>query len=102
MLDTSHLIYASLGAVAFAVLGIIATYYRDDTPSKKSVARDFVAGSLIVSFAMLLMPAMFPAVNMSIPLPDVTDVISRGELFATKSGGSGSGSGKDYDLQLHY
>ncbi len=99
MLDKSHLIYASLGAVAFAVLGVVATYYRDDTPSKKSVARDFVAGSIMVSFAMLLMPAMFPDVNISIPLPDVTDVISRGELFAAKSGG---GVGKDYDLQLHY
>jgi hypothetical protein len=98
MFDTSHLVYASLGAISFAILGVVATYYRDDAPSKKSVARDFVAGSLMVSFTMLLMPAMFPKVDVTIPLPDITDVMGRGELFTTKS----KGGGNDYDLQLHY
>ncbi len=100
MFDTSHLIYAGAGAVSFAILGLLATYYRDDNPSKKSVARDFVAGSLMVTFAMLLMPGMFPAVAVNIPLPDVTDVIARGELFA--KGGGGGITGCEYDIQLQY
>jgi hypothetical protein len=95
MFDSSHLLYSVIGAVSFAILGVIATYYRDDNPSKKSVARDFVAGSLMVSFVMLLMPDLFPKMSFNIPLPTIDDVLSRS---ASMAGGGGKDSG--YDIQL--
>lgn len=94
MFDSSHLLYAAIGATSFAILGAVASYYRDDSPSKKSVARDFVAGSFMVSFVMLLMPDMFPKLAFDIPLPTINDVLSRSAKLA---GGSKDGG---YDIQL--
>ena len=95
MLDSSHLIYAVAGALSFATLGAVAAYYRDDSPSKKSVARDFVAGSLIVTFVMTLMPGLFPEVNFKVPLPDLNEVLSRDAAITSKRGG-----GHEYELQF--
>ena len=89
MLSSSTAIYSIIGSVLFSILGVIATYYRDDKPSGKSIGRDFVAGALIVLFLNIFMPSFFPPMNLSIPgIPSIQDVMAR------RSGGG------DYDLQL--
>jgi hypothetical protein len=90
MLSSSAITYSLIGSVLFAILGVLATYYRDDKPSGKSIGRDFVAGAIIVMFLNVLTPGLFPDVSFSIPgMPSFDDVMSR------RGGGSG-----DYELQL--
>ncbi len=89
MLTSSTAIYSIVGSILFSILGVIATYYRDDKPTGKSIGRDFVAGALIVLFLNVLMPSLFPTLNLTIPgIPSIQDVMAR------RSGGG------DYDLQL--
>ncbi len=88
MPNSTMLSYALIGSVLFSILGVIATYYRDDKPTAKSVGRDFVAGSLIVLFLNALMPALFPPLSFTIPGMPTFD-----EVMARRGGG-------DYELQL--
>lgn len=82
-------IYSIIGSILFSILGVIATYYRDDKPSAKSIGRDFVAGALIVAFLNVFMPSLFPPMNLSIPgIPSIQDVMAR------------RSNGGDYELQL--
>lgn len=88
MLNSSTITFSLIGSVLFVILGVIATYYRDDKPTGKSIGRDFVAGALIVMFLNVLMPGLFPAVSFRIPgMPSFDEVMSRS-------------SSSDYELQL--
>ncbi len=89
MLSSSTIIYLIAGAVIFATLGVIATYYRNDKPTGKAIVRDLGAGLFSVLFLKTLIPGFFPELNMSLPqLPSIQQVISR------------QGGGSDYELQL--
>lgn len=95
MFGRSVLLYGMIGAVAFATLGVVAAYYRDDKPNVKSVARDFVSGASIVLSTRYFVPAMFPELDsLTVPLPSIQDVVERSKSF------SGGGLGRDFDLQL--
>jgi hypothetical protein len=90
MFSSSTIIYLISGAAIFSILGVIATYYRDDKPTGKAVARDFAAGIFIVLFMKTLIPGFFPELNVSLPpLPSIQQVMGR------QSGGGG-----DYELQM--
>ena len=90
MLSSSTITYSLIGSVLFAILGVLATYYRDDKPTGKSIGRDFVAGSLIVMFLNVLMPGLFPPLSFSVPgIPSFDAVMARR-----------GGGGDDYELQL--
>ncbi len=89
MLSSSILIYSIIGSIMFSILGVMATYYRDEKPSGKSIGRDFVAGALIVLFLNVLMPSLFPTMSLTIPgIPSIQEVMAR------------RGGGHDYELQL--
>ncbi len=82
--------YLVAGAFIFSILGIIATYYRDDKPSGKSVGRDFVAGGIIVLFLKTMIPGFFPELSLKIPgIPSFDQVMARRGDGAT-----------DYELQI--
>ena len=88
MISSSTLTYSIIGAVLFSILGVIATYYRNDKPTGKSIGRDFIGGSVIVFVLYLFVPKMFPELSFKIPgIPTLDEVMSR------RGGG-------DYDLQL--
>ena len=90
MFNSSTIMYLFAGAVIFSTLGVIATYYRDDKPSGKSVGRDFVAGGIIVLFLKTMIPSFFPELSMKIPgIPSFEQVMFRR-----------SNSSTDYELQI--
>ncbi len=90
MLNSSTIVYLFAGAILFSILGLIATYYRDDKPSGKSVGRDFVAGGIIVLFLKAMIPGFFPELSLKIPgIPTFDQVMAR------RGGGA-----SDYELQL--
>ncbi len=94
MFGRSVLLYGMIGAVAFATLGVVAAYYRDDKPNVKSIARDFVSGASIVLSTRYFVPAMFPDIDsLTVPLPSIQDVVERSKSF-------GGGGSKDFELQL--
>lgn len=94
MFDRSALMYGAIGAVAFATLGIVAAYYRDDKPNTKSVLRDFVSGASITLSTRYFVPTMFPELgSLTVPLPSIQEVVERSKSF-------GGGAGRDFDLQL--
>ena len=96
MFGSSVLLYGMIGAVAFATLGVVAAYYRDDKPNAKSVARDFVSGASIVLSTRYFVPSMFPDLgSLTVPLPSIQDVMERSKVFAASGG-----AGRDFDLQL--
>jgi hypothetical protein len=89
MINSTTLTYSLIGAVLFSILGVIATYYRNDKPSGKSIGRDFVGGSIIVLVLHMFVPHMFPVLSFTIPgMPTLDQVMSR------RTGGG------DYELQL--
>jgi hypothetical protein len=90
MLSSSTIIYLIAGAVIFSLLGVLATYYRNDKPTGKAIARDFAAGVFSVLFLKTLIPGFFPDLNVTLPpLPSIQQVMSRQ-----------TGGGSDYELQL--
>ena len=93
MFNSSTIVYLVAGAITFSLLGVVATYYRDDKPTGKSVGRDFVAGSIIVLFLRTMVPSFFPEFSFKIPgIPSFDDVMAR------RSGQMNGGS--DYELQI--
>lgn len=90
MFNSSTIMYLFAGAMIFSILGVIATYYRDDKPSGKSVGRDFIAGGIIVLFLKTMIPGFFPELSLKIPgIPSFEQVMSR------QAGGA-----TDYELQI--
>ncbi len=94
MLNSSTIMYLFAGAISFSILGLIATYYRDDKPTGKSIGRDFIAGSIIVLFLKTMIPGFFPELTLTIPgIPSFSQVMQR-------RAGGGDGVASDYELQL--
>jgi hypothetical protein len=88
MISSSTLTYSVIGAILFSILGVIATYYRNDKPTGKSIGRDFIGGSVIVFILYLFVPKMFPELSFTIP-----GITTLDEVMSRRGGG-------DYDLQL--
>lgn len=94
MFARSALMYGAIGAIAFATLGVVAAYYRDDKPNAKSVLRDFVSGASITLSTRYFVPTMFPDLNsLTVPLPSIQEVVERSKTFT-------GGAGMDFDIQL--
>ena len=95
MFGRSVLLYGMIGAVAFATLGVVAAYYRDDKPDIKSVARDFVSGASITLSTRYFVPSMFPDLgSLTVPLPSIQEVVERSKTFG------GGAAFQDFELQL--
>jgi hypothetical protein len=77
--------WALIGGVAFIALSFIGTKYKDKDYKKIQFLQDFISGTILVAFAGVLVPDIFPKLDFpSLSIP---------------SGMSG-GDSSDFDLQV--
>jgi len=60
-----------VGGTVFILLSFIGSKYRDKEYKKIQFLQDFISGSILIAFTGVLMPDIFPKMN--IPLPSFTD-----------------------------
>ena len=72
-----------VGGIVFIALSFTAAKYKDKDYKKVQVLQDFISGSILIAFAGVLVPDMFPVLQ----LPDVSPM-------------SFSGGSTDLDLQV--
>jgi uncharacterized membrane protein len=53
-----------VGGVIFIVLSFIGAKYKDKQYKSIQCIQDFISGSIFIAFAGILMPDMFPAVEL--------------------------------------
>ncbi len=58
-----------VGGLVFIVLSFIAAKYKDKEYKRIQLLQDFISGSILIAFAGVLVPDMFPKVEMPISLP---------------------------------
>jgi hypothetical protein len=59
----SLVLYAVIGGVLFSILGAIATYTREESPSMKDFGRDWTAGVVITGILYLISPSLMPPIE---------------------------------------
>jgi len=80
-----------IGGIIFIVLGFVATKYKDKPYKNIQFLQDFISGSILIAFTGVLMPDIFPKIDIPAPLSS-----SLGNIV-----GSASGEGdSDFDLQV--
>ena len=74
----SIVLYAIIGGLFFAILGAIATYTREESPSMKEIGRDWTAGILITGVLYLISPSLMPPISWveNIKMPDAITIKS--------------------------
>lgn len=88
----SIIVYAIIGGILFSILGVLATYTRSETPTAKTIGRDWAAGIVITGVLRLINPSLMP------PIDAVEKIMSGGG--SGSSGSSKSVSFSDYPLQI--
>ena len=74
-----------VGGLVFIALSFTAAKYKDKDYKRMNLLQDFISGSILIAFTGVLVPDMFPNMELPVSLP------------ASFSGGFGSG---DLDLQV--
>ena len=74
-----------LGGIAFITLSFIAAKYKDKDYKRVQALQDFISGSILIAFTGVLMPDLFPKLDLPSSIP------------ITFVGGS---DGSDLDLQV--
>jgi len=74
-----------VGGLVFIVLSFLGTKYKDKEYRKIQVLQDFISGAILIAFTGVLVPDVFPTMNVPTALP-----ISFG----------GGGDGSDMELQV--
>jgi prolipoprotein diacylglyceryltransferase len=59
----SLVLYAVIGGILFAILGSIATYTREESPTMKDIGRDWTAGVAITGALYLISPSLMPPIS---------------------------------------
>jgi hypothetical protein len=59
----SIVIYAIIGGILFSILGVAATYTREEKPTTKTVSRDWAAGIIITVILHLISPSLMPPIT---------------------------------------
>lgn len=72
-----------VGGIVFIILSYISAKYKDKEYKSIQYLQDFISGAILIGFTGVLMPDLFPSVNIPIVLP-----------------ASLSGDGGDLDLQV--
>ncbi len=73
-----------VGGLVFIVLSFIAAKYKDKEYKRIQLLQDFISGSILIAFAGVLVPDMFPKVEIPVSLP--SSIIG--------------GDNSDFDLQV--
>jgi len=79
-----------VGGLLFTILGFIGSKYKDKVYQPIQSLQDFISGSILVAFTGILMPDLFPPME----LPSLAGWSGGG------SSGEGSALGGDVDLQV--
>jgi hypothetical protein len=74
-----------VGGLVFITLSFTAAKYKDKEYKRIQLLQDFISGSILIAFAGILVPDMFPKMDLPESIP--------------MSFGSGIGS-NDFDLQV--
>jgi hypothetical protein len=72
-----------VGGLVFIALSFTAAKYKDKDYKKMQVLQDFISGSILIAFAGVLVPDMFPVIQ----IPDINPI-------------SFGGGSTDLDLQV--
>ena len=80
-----------IGGIIFIVLGFVASKYKDKPYKNIQFLQDFISGSILIAFTGVLMPDIFPKIDIPVPLSG-----SLGNIVGSTSGGGDS----DFDLQV--
>jgi hypothetical protein len=78
-----------IGGMIFAALSFVAAKYQGRQYGGKSVAQDFISGSVVITLLGVIAPDAFPEAPLPTEMPNVLETI----------GGAISGS-SDLDLQI--
>ncbi len=78
-----------VGGIIFIALSFLAAKYKDKEYKNIQFLQDFISGSILIAFTGVLMPDLFP--KMELPIPT-----SLGNIV----GGGGGGADADFDLQV--
>jgi hypothetical protein len=57
-----------VGGLVFIVLSFIAAKYKDKEYKKIQALQDFISGSILIAFSGVLLPDMFPKVEIPVSL----------------------------------
>ncbi len=65
-----------LGGIAFIALSFIAAKYKDKDYKRIQALQDFISGSILIAFTGILMPDLFPKLDLpsSIPMSFVSGI----------------------------
>lgn len=58
-----------VGGIVFIVLSFIGAKYKDKEYKKIQYLQDFISGSILIAFAGVLMPDVFPKMDLPVSLP---------------------------------
>jgi hypothetical protein len=58
-----------VGGIVFIVLSFLAAKYKDKEYKRIQVLQDFISGSILIAFAAVLLPDMFPKIEIPNPVP---------------------------------
>jgi hypothetical protein len=75
-----------VGGVVFIALSFTAAKYKDKEYKKLQLLQDFISGSILIAFTGVLVPDVFPKLNLPNTIP-----------MSFVGGGDSSG---DFDLQV--
>jgi hypothetical protein len=65
-----------VGGIVFIALSFIGAKYKDKEYRSIQYLQDFISGSIVIAFAGVLMPDMFPAVSFPASLPQLSGSMS--------------------------
>lgn len=63
-----------VGGIVFVILSFIGAKYKDNIYKKQQFFQDFISGSILIGIIGVLMPDIFPKLDVSIPLNMVADI----------------------------
>ena len=78
-----------VGGILFIALSFLASKYKDKEYKNIQFLQDFISGSILIAFTGVLMPDLFP--KMELPVPSSLSNID---------GGAGISADADFDLQV--
>ena len=75
-----------VGGFIFTLLGFIGTKYKDKEYKKIQSIQDFISGSILIAFTGVLVPDLFPKMELPVSLPVILDKSSGDSDFELQVG----------------
>ncbi len=69
-----------IGGIIFIIFGFIGSKYKDKEYNKVKSIQDFISGSILIAFTGVLVPDLFPKMDLSNILPKSLDAMDSGDL----------------------